>query len=126
MLANLHCLLLTRRYRFSHVCTLAKNHIDSRYCTWPPTILPTHGSTRPIIIRASLTILAYVAIILPPAILMLLEALLPSDRSKQFCTPIDIFLASILVVNPSLVILLHSSVSQQLFLCYKKFHPYFI
>ncbi|KAJ9081564.1 hypothetical protein DSO57_1013273 [Entomophthora muscae] len=112
----------------SVMCASGKSHIDSRYLhIWPPNN-PTNPwlNKRPIIIRASLTILAYVATILPPAILMLLEALLPSDRTKQFCTPIDIFLASILVVNPSLVILLHSSVSRQLFLCYKKLVSYFI
>ncbi|KAI0243454.1 hypothetical protein L0F63_007107, partial [Massospora cicadina] len=76
----------------------------------------------PVIIRTSIIILSYLLLILPPAILLFLEAILPITRVKAINTPIDVFLASIALLNPTLVLFAHSIIFHQLALSIISLH----
>ncbi|KAJ9051255.1 hypothetical protein DSO57_1006178 [Entomophthora muscae] len=83
-------------------------------------IAPTqHWETkRPGIIRTTVIILSYLITILPPSILMFLEAVLPMPISKSLNTPIDLFIVSISILNPSLVLFAHSAIFKELTLLF--------
>ncbi|KAJ9048729.1 hypothetical protein DSO57_1031828 [Entomophthora muscae] len=91
---------------------------------FPEVVTSRWAVKRPVVIRITATITSYLLITLPPAVLLFLEATL--IRTKVFNTPIDLFLTSIPLLNPTLILLSHSLLFQQLLLSSQRLQPRFV
>ncbi|KAJ9064747.1 hypothetical protein DSO57_1027100 [Entomophthora muscae] len=75
---------------------------------------------KPVLIRTSAIIISYLFIVLPPSILLFIEAILQQQVASSLNTPIDLFLVSISILNPTLVLFAHSIIFQQLMILFRQ------